>query len=480
MEYSEIIDLAHKKKIDLSSLTIDDCIELANAAECRVSDVIIAETIASSNLQYEAVADKILAAYRHNLKAAEVGADTGKSFIMGTVGKELAGSDSPRLIDDEFINKILVYTLATQVGNHEIGVQPCAGTGDSCPYTGFMRAVIDSGADKATQVRIAAVLSKIGSLYRVAKTSTGCNLEGFGAGAPALAAAFVELEGGTPTQLGHAMTLAISPTISVPCTPRVMVPALCATHIGGAVLVACLASHLAMRTHTLNVTVPVDVMMAMAAAVHPLSAKHVVPEVNRYMQPFFKTHPGVEVFIDPKVKEEEQSRIHAILEQAKAETRALAAKSRSILDPFGLAVVGGSSQAVGSPTNTGRIAHALAKRQGLAKPSKVLIELYPELFLRRGINIPGILMAALYGSDTSDGATYRVVMDRVAAEHIAVDICMVSDTPQLQKVTVFYENGKVMVAALNRGGARLVLLESSAGLDAAREAAAALGIEVVE
>jgi hypothetical protein len=71
-------------------------------------------------------------------------------------------------------------------------------------------------------------------------------------------------------------------------------------------------------------------------------------------------------------------------------------------------------------------------------------------------------------------------MDRVAKENIAVEICMVSDRPQLQKITVFYGNGEVMVAALNRGGARLVLQESSAGLEAAREAACALGIELVE
>jgi len=480
MDFSSIYALADEKKLTFGALTIDDCIELANAAKCKVSDVVLAEAMKVSKVSYEEVETKVLAAYEHNLKAAAVGADTGKSFIMGTVGKELSGTDAPKLIDDSFVNSILVHTLSTQVGNHEIGVQPCAGTGDSCPYTGFMKAVIESGADRATLVHVAALLSKVGSLYRVAKSSTGCNLEGFGAGAPALAAAFVELEGGTPAQLGHAMTLAISPTIAVPCTPRVMVPGLCATHIGGAVLVACLASHLAMRTHSLNVTVPVDVMMAMAAAVHPLSAKHVVPVVNRYMQPFFKTHPGVEVFIDDAVKAEEKERISAILKQAKEETRALAAKSRSILNPFGLAVVGGSSQAVGSPTNTGRIAFALAQRQGLKKPAKVLIELYPELFLRRGINIPGILMAALYGSDTSDGATYRTVMDRVTKERVAVEIRMVSDRPQLQKVTVSYENGEVMVAALNRGGARLVLLESSAGLEAAREVAQALGIEVVE
>lgn len=480
MDYAHLYALAEERGLPMGSLTIGDCIDLAEAAACPVSEVVLAEAVKQTNLDRETVLDRALAAFSHNLHAAEVGADNGHSFIMGTVGKELAAPDGPKLIDDDFVNSVLTHTLAAQVGNHEVGLQPCAGTGDSCPYTGFIKALMERGADRERLGRMAAVLIKVGSLFRVGKTSTGCNMEGFGAGGAALAAAFVELEGGTPSQMGQAMVLALSPTIGVPCTPRVMVPGLCATHIGGAVLVARLASSLVLRTSSLRVTVPVDVMMALASAVHPLSAKHLVSEVIKYMEPFFKTHAGVERYIEPTVKAEEAARIEHILKQAKEETRTLARKARPIIDPFGVAVVGGSSQAVGSPTNAGRIAHALSKGQGHGKPNRVIIELYPELFARRGINVPGILMAAAYGSGTDDGATYREVMDRIAADNIAVDIRMVPDRPQLQKVTICTAEGDTMVETLNRGGARLVLVDSSAGLEAARAAAGALGIELVD
>ncbi|MES9994730.1 L-serine ammonia-lyase, iron-sulfur-dependent, subunit alpha [Desulfovibrio aminophilus] len=480
MDSTRLYETAARKGLPMDGLTMDDCIELAEALSCPVSEVILGEAAYRTGLDRETVIARTLEAFAHNLRAAELGAESGQSFIMGRVGQELSPAGAPRLIDDAFVNRILVHTLAAQVGNHEIGLQPCAGTGDSCPYTGFILALRERGTEREILGAMAAILAKVGSLFRVGKITTGCNMEGFGAGGAALAAAFTELEGGSPAQVGQAMVLAISPTIGVPCTPRVMVPGLCATHIGGAVLVARLASSLVLRARTLPVTVPVDVMLALAAAVHPISGKHIVPEVIRYMEPFFKKHPGVERYISPEIKTREEARIEAILRQARNETRALAGKARAITDPFGLAVVGGSSQAVGSPTNAGRIAHALSSKEGHGPVRRVIIELYPELFARRGINVPGILMAAAYGSSTDDGAAYRMVMERIAADKIAVDIRMVPDRPQLQKVTIVTDEGETMVETLNRGGARLVLVDSSAGLEAARAAAKELGIEVVD
>ena len=480
MDFAALYNLAEERCLPMGKLTIGDTIELAEAAHCKCSDVTLAEAVKQTGLPLQEVMDRVLAAFDHNLHATEVGVTFGHSFLMGTVAWEFSGKNAPVLIGDAFVNDILVNTLAAQVGNHEVGMQPCAGTGDSCPYTGFVKALMNRGESRAKIARVAAVILKVGSLFRVAKTTTGCNLEGLGAGAAALAAAFVELESGTPTQLGRAVTLALSPTIAVPCTPRVMVPGLCATHIGGGVLLARLAASLAMHAKTLKVTVPVDVMLALASAVHPLSAEHVVPKVIRYMEPFFKTHPGVECYIEPAISEEEKDRIAEVQQRALAEARDLAAKSRPIVNPFGLAVVGGSSQAVGSPTNAGRILFLLARKNALVGPQKVYIDLYPELFARRGINVPGILMAALYGSDTSDGAAYRVVMDKVRAEGITVAITKDTAKAQVQRVTVVYENGKMMVETLNRGGARLAIVSSSSGLEAAYTAAAELGIDVVD
>lgn len=466
-------DIVKQKNLNFGELTISECVEIASEAKVKFSDVVIEEAMAVNQLTREEVLEKVLGSFEHNMNAAEVGVTSGKSFLMGTVGQDLKKGEA-KLVNDSFVNKVLMYTLGAQVGNHDIGLMPCAGTGDSCPYTGFVKSMLEEGIDRTKVGEVASVVLKIGTMFRVGKTSTGCNMEGYGAGSAALSAGFVELEGGSPEQVERAIVLAISPTIANPCTPRVMVPGLCATHIGGAVMNGRLASSLAMYT-SIPVNVKADVMLAMAAQAHLASAKAVVPIVIEYMESFFKTNAGVEHFIDDETKGQEKARKEATLSRAHEEARQLAKKANSIVKPFGMAVVGGSSQAVGSPTNAGRLVHRLAK----GKISKVLIELYPELFARRGINVPGILMAAVYGSTTEDGAMYSQVMEKVKSEGIEVEILQV-DEPQLQKVTVFASEKNGMVKTLNRGGARLVLQDASEDLEDVRKIAKELGIEIVE
>ncbi len=391
-----LIDSARQKGYPIGGLTIGQCIDLASEFGTHVSEVVLAEAVEVNKMTREEVLSAILSAFSHNMYAVEIGATSGESFLLGHVGQELTDGEI-KLNEDPFINSALAYTLAAQVGNHCVGLQPCAGTGDSCPYSGLVRAMLETIDNKETVACLTALLLKVGTIFRVGKTSTGCNLEGFGAGSAATAAVMAEMLGGTPEQVGKAIVLALSPTVAVPCTPRVMVPGLCATHIGGAILNGNLAAKLAVKT-SVPINVPVDVMIAMAAAVHPESAKHIVPTVIKYMEPFFRTNESVEDYVSKKVKDKEAAQIKATIAEATAEAQKLALKANSIVKPFGDAVVGGSSQAVGSPTNTARIAHELAK----GEITGVKIELYPELFARRGINVPGILMAAIYGAGTDN------------------------------------------------------------------------------
>ncbi len=462
-----------KNGLEIGALTLGDTIQVATDADARVSDVVIYEAMEQTGKNFEEVVSEVMGSFSHNFKALSAGLSGGGSFLFGDVAHEMTAEGAPKILEDDFINKMIVYTLAAQVGNHSVGLQPCAGTGDSCPYAGFMRAVIEDYPEEEA-VRAAAVLLKIGTLFRVGKTSTGCNMEGFGAGSAATAGAFVELCGGSPEALGRAVVLAISPTIGNPCTPRVMVPGLCATHIGGAVMNGKLASHLAVHTN-IPVNVPVDVMIAMAAAVHPVSAKSIVPEVINYMEPYFRTNEAVEAYVEDEIKDEDVRRKALVHKRALEQVRDLARRANPIVKPFGTAVVGGSSQAVGSPTNTGRLAHFLAK----GKIKRVVIDLYPELFARRGINIPGILMGAVYGSSTADGMMYKEVMDRVKKDGVEVVINQV-DEYQLQRVRVEASEVSSLVDARNRGGGRLAIVRVEPDLERCHELAESLQIEIVQ
>ena len=467
-------EYAQQHDYHFGHMTIGQCISTAIELYMTVGRVILEEAVSFTGKTYDEIVADMNEAFAHNIKAAEIGLTSGRSGLLGEVGKDLNGGDV-QIIADPFVNRIIAVTLAAQVGNHTIGLRPCAGTGDSCPYTGFVKTVKEFYPDDLDLLaRIMAVILKIGGMYRIGKCTTGCNMEGIGAGACACSAAFVELAGGTPEQMEKAIALAISPTIAVPCTPRVLVPGLCATHIGGGVLIARLASQLAMYT-SIPSTVPADVMIAMATQCHLQSAEHVVPVTIQYMEPFFRRDPKVESFVKEELKQAEFERKDQIMEQASAEARSLADRANLIIVPFADAVVGGSSEGVGSPTNCGRLAHYLSK--GIVK--KVRIELCEELFARRATNIPGILMAAVNGCSTSDADSYKVIMDEVRSRGVEVEIIPVKE-PHVQRVWIEASEQNSFVDTLNRSGARLVLLDASPSREEALAWAEKLNIVVID
>lgn len=471
---SRIGDIARGHGLSLGSMTVSECVLVAEEALLSVGEVILLEAEETFKLSRQEVENRLIDNFSYNLRAAEVGCTTGSSFLMGKIGRQLSGEGLPKIFEERLVNKILAYTLAAQIGNHTVGLQPCAGTGDSCSYTGFVKAMLEEVKDLGTIARVAAVILKIGTFFRVAKTTTGCNVEGFGAGAAACAAAFAELSGASAKQVEKAVVLALSPTIAVPCTTRVMVAGLCATHIGGAVMIGKLASYLAVSTD-IPVTVPADVMMVMAAQIHPISAKYIVPTVMQYMEPFFEPNPEVENYVSMDVREQKEMECRETLKTAALIAHEIASKADPIIAPFGMAVVGGSSQAVGSPANAARIAHFLSQ----GKISAVKIELCPELFARRGINIPGILMAALYGVKTDDAEKYCSIMEDVAQKGVKVTLEAVHEA-QVQRITIRAKKRDAMVDALNRGGGRLMLRNAYPDRDEAIALAKQLGIVLVD
>ncbi|MBU4540785.1 MAG: serine dehydratase [Firmicutes bacterium] len=458
----------------MQPLTIGEIVALANEFKARVVDVVLLESEIQTGLTRAEILTSVMKEYDHNIRALEIGLEDGESILLGTVASQLNTIEGPKCFADKMLDDALLFTLAAQVGNHCIGLRPCAGTGDSCPYAGFIKAMQVNGYDDQTVAEIAALILKIGSIFRVGKVTTGCNMEGFGAGTACIAAATAVLEGGSPEQMEKAMVLAMSPTIGVPCTPRVLVPALCTTHVGGAILMGMYAGKLCTKVEMM-VNVPFDVMIAMASQVHVESGKHLVPTVVEYMEPFFKRKASVESLVSEDVKDEEARQMEQTLAKANRLAKEMARETKSILNTYGEAVVGGSSQAVGSPTNAARIANKLIN--GTIK--KVTIELYPELFKRRSINVPGILMGAVFGASTSDYEMYNQAIDKVKELGIAVEI-IEGSAHAIQKITIETDEMTASVDTLNRGGGRLVLREAVPSTEAARKIADELGIQLVE
>ena len=464
-----------EKELSAKILTFGELIEIAEEEGLSLSSVVVAEAMVKEGKSYREILSDVMGEFDHNMKALEIGLTRGRSFILGTVGSDLAKyGDDKVLINDSLINKALIYTLATEVGNHEIGLQPCAGTGDSCPYTGLIRALKEEGFSQEKIALAAALILKVGSIFRAGKQTTGCNMEGFGAGAAATAAALTDLRGGTPKQVAKAIVLAISPTIAVPCTPRVMAAGLCASHISGAILIGNQAANLILKT-SLPVDIDVDVMIAMAARIH-VEAAPVITAINlEYLEPYFQKKNQVEPFVDQDIRNSEKEKANRIKKRAREEIRNLISSSRPLTKVFGDVVVGGSSIAVGSPTNMARICHAMVA----GEIKKIEIDLTVDLFSRRAINIPAILMGAIYGARTDDAELYHKIFELPEIKNIEVKINKV-DIPQVQRIRIEATKTSAMVDAKNRGGGRVTIVDAKPSLKEALIAAERLGIEVVD
>ena len=460
------------KELKETVFTLGELTEFAERVDAPFGQVVIAEAMVKEEKTKEQVFADVTGQFRHNLFALNLGITSGKSFLLGTVGSDLAAGDREVIVQDRFLNHAVVYTLGTEVGNHEIGLRPCAGTGDSCPFTGLYRALAEENIGEEKLTVAAAIMLKIGSFFRAGKQTTGCNMEGYGAGAAVTAAVLTDLDGGSGRDVAKSIVLALSPTIAVPCTPRVMVSGLCAAHIGTAILLGNLASKL-VRNSSMPVDVDVDVMLAMAARVH-VEAAPVITKINLdYMQPYFKKNAIVETFVSNEVKEREAKAVKNVESKAREEIRKLAQASRPLSQCLGDVVVGGSSLAVGSPSNMSRICHALVK----GKISAIAIELTTDLFVRRAINTPAMLMAAVAGAKTDDITMYKSILTSPELKDVTVTITEVKE-PEVQRIRITASEQSAYIDARNRGGGRVHIVAAEPSVEAAKAAAAEEGIHI--
>lgn len=103
-------------------LTLGELIELAEAEGVSFSRLVAAEAVARQGKTYQEILAETIKAFEHNFRGLEVGLTRGRSFLLGTVGTDLNRYKEKVLIDDALINRAQIYTLATEVGNHEIGL----------------------------------------------------------------------------------------------------------------------------------------------------------------------------------------------------------------------------------------------------------------------------------------------------------------------------------------------------------------------
>jgi len=213
----------------------------------------------------------------------------------------------------------------------------------------------------------------------------------------------------------------------------------------------------------------------MAARVH-VEAAPVITSINlEYLEPYFRKNSNIESFVDERIRDLEREKANKIVNQGREEVRKLVARSRPLTQVLGDVVVGGSSIAVGSPTNMARICHVMIS----GKIKRIEIDLTTDLFSRRAINVPAILMAAIYGSKTDDIELYHKIFELPEIKGIEIKVNKV-DIPEVQRIHIQATEKSAMVDARNRGGGRVAIVDAKPSLEEALHAAAKLGIEIVD
>ncbi len=97
---NKIGKIAAELGLDLGSLTISECVMVAEKAGVSIGEVILTEAEQKSGLSRQEVEKKVLDSFSHNLSAVEAGCTTGSSFLMGKIGQQMTSGNLPKIFED--------------------------------------------------------------------------------------------------------------------------------------------------------------------------------------------------------------------------------------------------------------------------------------------------------------------------------------------------------------------------------------------
>ncbi len=242
------------------------------AAESRGVSLATAALAAESDDSGRPVADiraalgRALAVMRGAIAQGEAGVRSTSGLVGGDAAKLRTGPDGP--LAGTLFRDVLMRALAVQEVNAAMGVivaAPTAGGAGVLPavLTGLaqQRAIPDERVVDAlaTAGLIGAVVAERASL---SGAEGGCQAE-TGAAAGMAAGAAVEMLGGTPTQVGHAVALAMQGTLGLVCDPLgglVELPCVFRNATGSAIALAAIEMAMAGVEFAIPVDEVIDVM----------------------------------------------------------------------------------------------------------------------------------------------------------------------------------------------------------------------------
>jgi len=210
--------------------TLEQLLEAARREDCRLSSLVLQQQAKEMECTPKSIFDRMEHQYDVMTQAVQKGLEPGvrsNSGLTGGDANRLANQiNSQKHLCGDLFSGALARAMAVAEINAAMGCIVAAPTAGSC---GILPAAVitmqqEKGISKKECIMSLFTASAVGMV--IAKNAClsgaqgGCQAECGSAGAMA-AAAIVELAGGTPDIIGHAVAIAIKNTLGLVCDPVV-------------------------------------------------------------------------------------------------------------------------------------------------------------------------------------------------------------------------------------------------------------------
>ncbi len=240
-------------------------VEEAKESQCKISDVVLKYEALNNETTIDHLIDKMQKSFQVMKESITSGYDPDLRSASGLVGGEayrLQTSINDGKVPSDLIHKAMVKALATSGYNACMGRIVAAPTAGSC---GIIPAVLITAMEeyKLDEDKVVrALFTSAGVGLVIAKKATisgaegGCMAE-CGSAAAMAAAALVELLGGSPEAVSHAVAIALENILGLACDPisgLVEIP--CVVRNASGASNAIISANLALAG--INILVPAD------------------------------------------------------------------------------------------------------------------------------------------------------------------------------------------------------------------------------
>ncbi|WP_153722831.1 L-serine ammonia-lyase, iron-sulfur-dependent, subunit alpha [Sporosarcina cascadiensis] len=433
--------------------SLDQLIKLAEQEQTFIYEVMIQSELKQKGLSRETIINKMSEQFTVMEEAVRKGT---ASSVMSRTG--LTGGDGHRLHDyaekgQSFVHPTTLHTAANAFAVSEVNANmgrivatPTAGS------AGILPAVLVHALDSGKFTREQIVLSMftasalglvIANRASISGAAGGCQAE-VGSATAMAAGTLVELAGGTPQQVGHAIGIALKNSLGLVCDP-----------VAGLVEIPCIIRN---GLHAITAQAAADMAMAgVVSIIPPDEVIHVMHEVGQQM-PESLRETGIGGLAGTPTGKRLKEEVFGKNQSGAEENSSGPAKYHSAYEIIGPVMIGPSSSHTAGAVRIGNVANQLLNEQPLfAKFS--LMGSFAKTYQGHGTDLA--LLAGVMGFTTTDD---RIPDAKECAEETGLQYeftnrVLGSYHPNSVLVELKGQTRKVKVLASSLGGGKIEVQE---------------------